>query len=531
MTEEADVAVVGAGPCGLLTAAALGRAGHRVIVVERHARPYSLPRAGHVDAEAVRILQAVDAHHELLDDATPYGPYTWFEGNGDVLFTVDFGGVSDSHWFTDYTVYQPTLEAGLLRSLRHLPTVRIDYGTEIVEIDQDGAGVRLLKIDRSRPGRTSSMPTELRAQYAVAADGANSTVRGKLDIPQIDLGFSERWLIVDAAIRRRWPGEAVGAQYCDWRRPAFETPLGRRHHRWEWQLLTGEAAAHFDRPDTAWKLLAQRNIGPEDVEIVRQQIYTFEAKNAVFWRQGRVLLVGDAAHTMPPFMGQGMCSGLRDVANLAWKLDLLLRGAADEALLDTYQIERRPHVDAWTRISIAAGQISCVTDPQQAAWRDDQLRTGPPPLAQFPHLITGLVSSQQTGGVTGHLLPQAMVSDGETDGLFDDLVGPGFVLLTVDSRSHREGRDRTRPDLPITHHLLLTDRPKAMDRHPCATMFDQAGVYARYFYDHRIAAVLVRPDRYIFGAAGSLAGIGQLLDEFAAAAGTAGLPGGQIARA
>ncbi|MFD0662667.1 FAD-dependent monooxygenase [Thermocatellispora tengchongensis] len=307
---------------------------------------------------------------------------------------------------------------------------------------------------------------------------------------------------MDAAVRERWPGQGGGAQYCDWRRPAFETPLGARHHRWEWYLHQDEDAAEFERPETAWRLLAARGIEPRHVRIVRRQVYAFEARTATRWREGRILLAGDAAHTMPPFMGQGMCSGLRDAADLAWKLDLVLRGAAGDRLLDSYESERRPHAETWTLISKIAGEISCVTDREAARERDARLRAGPEPLPPFPRLTGPLISSRP-GPLSGTLFRQDLVGHEGGAGLFDDVTPAAFLLVTLDG-----------DELVVRPQALGSAEPPGPSR-----LRDVTGAYRAYFGEHGVAAIAVRPDRYVFGAA---AGAPGLLEELHAALEAAG---------
>jgi hypothetical protein len=252
----------------------------------------------------------------------------------------------------------------------------------------------------------------------------------------------------------------------------------------------------MQRPETAWRLLADLGLGPDDVEIVRQLVYTFEARTAEQWRRGRTFLVGDAAHTMPPFMGQGMCSGMRDAKNLVWKLDLVLRGLASEALLDTFEEELRPYVTDWTVISLEAGRVPCITDPAAAAERDARFRAGfRPPLPDFPQLRHGVLADMPGAG---ELSLQGRV-DGE---LFDrayDAAGRWQVLsIAGDPRSA----------LSASQVAFLES---------LGTVFAEVGgEYADHFASRGIEVSIARPDFYVFGTAASLGELGALVDDLAA---------------
>lgn len=506
-----DVVIVGAGPVGLFAASLLSRRGRRVAVIERHERPFTLPRAGHIDGEVLRALQSVGAHRAVLDDATPYGDYTWYNGDGEKLFVIDFAGKSSSFWFSDYTIYQPSLEEAVVASWRS-ENVEALFATEVQGVVQSVDAVELAcsRVVRDVDGRRigAGEGFTVRAKWVVAADGANSSVREALGVSSIDYGFNERWLIVDAAIEQRWDTEAQGAQYCDPSRPAFETPLGTRHHRWEFAALPGETDEQLEAPETAWRLLAARGIGPSQVTIVRRQVYTFGSRIAETWRVGRVLLAGDAAHTMPPFMGQGMCAGIRDALNLAWKLDGVLAGRYRSTILDSYEAERRPHAQTWAEISRIVGSISCTTDPAEAAARDQRFREGAaleiPPFPELVDRVFGL----ETDPLAGTLFPQGLVGF-PAPSLFDDAIEQQYVLVLAGPWP-----------LPIP-----SDKREALDREGVRIVrigpgtdgiADLDGTYYRYFAQHRLAAVLVRPDRHVGAALRTPRDLARALDALAA---------------
>ena len=203
------------------------------------------------------------------------------------------------------------------------------------------------------------------------------------------------------------------AQICDPARPRMMMPLGLTHRRFEWMVLPHESTVEMERPETAWRLLQEFGVTPRTHRIARNIVYTFQARIAECWRDRRIVLAGDAAHTMPPFAGQGMLSSMRDANNLAWKLDLVLRGIVPETLLDTYEQERRAHVRAWTEISLAEGRISCELDRGKAAARDARLLAGEkPPAPSPPRIDTGLApgrASPLANALAGTLGLQAKV--------------------------------------------------------------------------------------------------------------------------
>ena len=285
-------------------------------------------------------------------------------------------------------------------------------------------------------------------------------------------------------------------QFCDPRRGHMFMPIGRSRQRFELAVLPGEDQAAYEDPAFAWQWLAETHgLGPEDVRILRQVVYTFQGRIAEQWRWGRVLLAGDAAHTMPPYMGQGACSGMRDGITLAWKLDLVLRGLAGDELLDSYEAERRPHATAIMEISTALGKVANTHDPAEAAARDEAFRTGnvpaPPP---FPTLVAGVVHHDDEGAVSplaGTLTPHGVVRHGGEECLFDDVLGRGFSLVTA-SAVALDPAD-----------LAFLDKLGAVAASLDAVV-DVDGTYAGWFAEHDVEAFVGRPDHHLFWA-GTLA--------------------------
>jgi hypothetical protein len=339
-------------------------------------------------------------------------------------------------------------------------------------------------------------------------------VRTALGIARDDLGFNERWLDVDMRTLAPHTFTPNIGQICDPARPRMLMPLGKTHRRFEWQLHADETNEEMERPEVAWKLLEEFGVTPRTHEISRQIVYGFQSRIATRWRVGRVFLAGDAAHTMPPYAGQGVCSAIRDANNLAWKLHLVLTGRADETLLDTYETERRPHALAWTRISIAEGEVSVVTDPAKAAERDARLLAADGiAMPDFPKLETGLLLHDDSGAPlapAGTLSVQGRVRRGDREGLLDDVLGASRFQLIV--------RGAVEQALDLQQRRFL-DGLDAIIVELGETVTDIDGRITHYLDEHGLAGVLHRPDFYVFGAVADLEDLGALVDALQAALG------------
>ncbi|MFZ0377083.1 MAG: bifunctional 3-(3-hydroxy-phenyl)propionate/3-hydroxycinnamic acid hydroxylase, partial [Solirubrobacteraceae bacterium] len=372
------------------------------------------------------------------------------------------------------------------------------------------------RVTEDHPGRVvaTEETRTVRARWLVGADGANSFVRETLGIARRDLGFQERWLVVDAepddmSALAQLP---VACQWCDPRRPTTHVQSGPRHRRWEFMLLPDEQPEEFDDRERVWKLL-EPWYRPDDGPLTRSAVYEFRSMLADEMRRGRVLLVGDAAHLTPPFLGQGLCSGLRDAANVAWKLDLVLRELASERLLDTVDPERQPQNEAIIRLAVELGKVLCQLDPQAAADRDAMLRQAdaPPPLELAP--LTGgvLHRSADTDPLAGRLGVQGLVAAGGREGRADDVAGRGFVLVAASG----DPLERLGPEQrALLNTLDMT--VMSMDPHVPHGVRDVDGRLTAWLAAHDRHAVLVRPDFYVFGSAATAAELPALLQDLAA---------------
>ena len=490
---DCDVAIVGCGPVGLALAILLAQHDHTVTVLERWPSPYPLPRAVHFDDEVGRILQSCGIGAELRDVGEPAEVYEWRNAAGTTLLRFGRIGNGPSGWPASSMFCQPELEALLERRARQLPSLEIRRGVEVTSVDQtsdgdgdgDGDGADHVVIGAA-DGSTC------RARFAVGCDGANSTVRDLAGLAVHDLGFFYDWLIVDVVLDHPRVFDPLNLQICDPARPTTVVSGGPGRRRWEFMRLPGETLDELDDESRAWALLVPWDVHPGNARLERHAVYTFQARYAEDWRAGRVLLAGDAAHQMPPFAGQGMCSGIRDAANLAWKLHHVLAGdsGAPDALLDSYTEERLPGVRVAIEFSMSLGEVICVADPGEAAARDEAMAaavTGEvSEIPALPGLDGGFVHDGSAHA--GHLFVQGAVDSRP----FDDVHGAGWRLVTI--VGDPAGLDPT----------LVTWFASIGGRVTAVTAADP--VYARWFAEHEVTWALQRPDFYVYGTATDLAG-------------------------
>lgn len=481
--ERYDVAIVGYGPAGATLAHLLGQCGLKVLVLERESAAYHLPRAVHFDAEVMRVFQWIGIA-AAMEPLTARHPGMRFVDPGGKLL-LDWPRPQDigpHGWRSNFRFHQPDLENLLRDGLAAYPNVTVRTRCDLFLVEDTGDGVNLRYEDMSR-GRVE----QARASYVVGCDGARSLVRRFIDTGMEDYGFHERWLVIDVVLNRDKPELGDHSiQYCVPERPATYVRGPGLRRRWEITVRPGEDGAAITRPERVWELLSPW-LKPEEAVLERTAVYVFHSLVAEDWRRGRLLLAGDACHQTPPFMGQGMCAGTRDVANLYWKLALVCQGkvtgAAAERLLDSYETERKPNAREYIQTAVRLGGLINTCGTEEA------LRAALPGAngsARMESIAPPLGPGLGRGEKAGRLFGQPRLADGR---LMDEAHRHLWVVVA---------------DAALAEGLTL---PEGMALVTTATSPDAAAQLARL--DTR--AVVLRPDRHTLGTAETRAELESLI--------------------
>ncbi len=511
-----DVAIVGYGPTGMTLAALLGACGHRVVVLERHQGLYNLPRAACFDDEIMRTFQKLGLVDEMKPGTVVQRDYEWVNADGQTLHHISYEDPAAGGWAALYMMYQPHLDMVLDARCRSLGNVEVRPGMTVDGLRSGKEVVILASTDRQGES------TALQARYVVGADGGAGFVRAALGVDVSDYGFQENWLVCDFHKRDGFDDLPSFRQVCDPAQPISIVRIGPHHHRFSFMLDPDEPGTAATDPARVWQRVSGY-LGPGDAELIRVANYVFRSRIAHRWRSGRVLLAGDAAHEMPPFLAQGMCSGIRDSHNLAWKLDLVLSGRAGSQILDTYQPEREPHVRFITERAIELGRVQTIRDPEAARARDERLRAqylahSEPERLRYPALSSGLIATAEGKAHAGEFFPQGRVRTADAEGLLDDVIGPGPCVvarapevLAGPSASQLEWW-RALGGLTALVRETTVVRPRENPR-ATTVIVDVDGIYRGWFESHDCQAAVVRPDWYVYGTASSAADLSSVLAE------------------
>ena len=502
MMKTFDVAIVGCGPVGAAAANLISERGHTVAIIDAAAEFHNETRAVHMDHETMRIFRGIG-----IDEAfRPY--YTPFEG---MEFVDDqhrrkflLKAADERSGEQGYMFSQAHLELCLRDQLSIRENVDMRFGHRVTGLDQVKDGV-ILHVAAVNTGEEEAVF----AKYVVGCDGAASFVRNAIGAELEDLGFDEPWVVVDCELLKPLDLPRFGQQVCDTRRPSTFIPAERQHRRWEFMLLPDEAPEDINNEDKLFELMGPWGVTRDNLRINRTAVYTFHALISREWRVGRVFLAGDACHQTPVFIGQGMCAGIRDAANLSWKLSLVLEHLAEEEILDSYQVEREPHVRSVIMEAIKQGQIICTTDPELAKVRDQIIDE----LAQtsdlsfydsLPDIVAGILRRSEGEAIAGTVAihPLLETADGATV-FMDTATGSGFRLVSREQAPLAALSHAARQTWERLEGKCLSIAPHADSADGTIVAVDVDGRLTKLMDEYQINSLLIRPDHYVFGTAGS----------------------------
>lgn len=490
------VAIIGAGPIGLTTGLLLAEYGVRSVILERYPAPADMPRAIILDDEGARVLQCFGLDRTYVSTLKGADGTAYFDDAGEMFARVGAGPEVYGYPKRFY-IHQPQMEAALHAAVAATPLCEVRFGKNVRGLAQDGGGVTL-QIDGA---------DDLRADWVVAADGARSATRTQLGIGMQGSSYAQDWLVLDTL---NDPDPANFTRFiCSAARPHVLVPAPDGGKRYEFMMLPGETHEEVLTDAFLRDLLAPyRTLETDD--LLRKTVYTFHARIADQFRDGRVLLAGDAAHLTPPFAGQGMNAGLRDAGNIAWKLAAVLQGGAGSGLLDSYFDERRDPAWSMIQLAVAMGDVVMPETPEKLAFREHLLEAMAPFPAVQDYLLKmkfkpkprydagvfiDLNDQPYEASLVGEMIPQPEVETPDGPVKLDALLGNGFALVAQD-RAGAQALENLHQDrlggLPLAKVVL--------DLGNGSTGHQVSDPCAKPLRTHRDQIMLIRPDRYCAGA-------------------------------
>ena len=516
-----DVAVIGAGPTGLMLANLLGLHGLRVCVFEAESELLDFPRGVGMDDETLRTFQTAGLVDAVLPHTVPHQLLVFVDRRQRDLArlappTAEFG------WPRRNGFVQPLADRVLLDGLERFGSaVDVHWSSRVTGLSQDANGVELVVEGPGPDGERT-----VRAAYVVGADGGRSFTRRSLGFEFAGLSAKADWFVIDI---RNDPLGRPGAYVCaDPRRPYVSIGIPHGIRRFEFMLKPGETEDAAMTDEFVRTLLEPFVPRTAPVELIRRRVYTHHSRMAEHFRSGRVFLIGDAAHVMPVWQGQGYNSGIRDALNLSWKLAMAVRGEAGDALLASYESERRDHVRAMIQLSTWVGRLVSITNPAVAAVRNvffRALSAVPKAKAYIVQMRFKPMPTMENGALTrvgslsnptpvGRLFIQPTVTTRARQSLkLDDALGPWFALIAWNNDPRAILDDDARRRLERAGVRLVAARPAVQlnweeagsDDDSVLIVGDVDGSLKRWFDAHAESVVLVRPDRIVGGASSAYA--------------------------
>ena len=459
-----DVIIVGLGPTGGTLANLLALNGFSILILEREKNLYALPRAVHFDDEIMRVFQTIGITKKFLKNTIINKGTKFVNSEGKVL--LDWPrpkSITENGWYPSYRFHQPDLERNLRYRLKTFKKVKLMQNTEVIKIKNNKNSVDLYFKRKNKIQKVSS-------QYVVGCDGARSTTREQMGSVLDNLGFTQKWAVVDLILKKnknKLPDRTI--QYSNSERPATYCRNVGKRRRWEFAIQDNENEKEILSDQYIWNFLKPW-LKPKEAYLERKAIYIFQSAIASKWRKGRIFIAGDAAHLMPPFMGQGMCAGIRDASNLAWKISWCINNKHDEKFLDTYQTERFSNAKEYIETTMRMGEFVNAVGTENIT---DNISSGPDGTKSMqsikPKLGTGLGSNKDKN--RGKIFPQLKMKNGKT---LDEKFSKSPLLLT----SYKLAKK-----VSLKKIQSITDK-------------DIKGL-SNLLKNYKAKAIIVRPDRFI----------------------------------